>query len=147
MRKFVVVALTLAGACAAQETPAGWRVMKDRPNRCQMAVPHDWTSDNLVPSFATSPDGKTTAVVHSQQPGRAYQEVVESAKKLYQGVKVVEETSSHTWFTYKPMNGRPGEGLYIATSGGTVCTATVDYGDPSTASFARKIAATVAPVK
>jgi hypothetical protein len=101
----------------------------------------------LVIGFSSSPDNKKSVAVHSQTPDRQYKEVASMAKSLYKDVKVVEESASRTLFTYAHTNAEPGEGLHIATATSPVCTATVDCDDPAFAAEARKIAATVGPVK
>jgi hypothetical protein len=148
MKRIAPLLVCLAATAAAADVPSGWKVVKDKANRCEMAVPQDWTSDPLVASFVTSPDKKTSAVVHGLDPKRGdYKTTVDLAKQMYKLTKVVEDSASRTMFTYAQQNGKPGEGLWIATSGPQVCTATVDYADTSFAADARKIGASVGPAK
>src|ERR1035441_7128735 len=58
-------AMLVAGAASAQVVPAGWQVVKDLKNLCQIAVPADWTPDKLVKSFVTAADKKANAVIHA----------------------------------------------------------------------------------
>ena len=101
-------ALLAAGAASAQTVPAGWQVVKDNKNLCQIAVPADWTPDKLVKSFATSPDKKANAVIHALAPNANYAQSMATAKQMMIPIKVFEDTPLRTWFAIARGNGKPG---------------------------------------
>jgi hypothetical protein len=85
MFAFLFVLLTLRAA--AQDVPAGWKVVKDRKQTCQMAVPSDWTGSAIMPSNLTSPDKKANVVFGGKPASAAYADIVKMAKSMFKPVK------------------------------------------------------------
>jgi cytoskeletal protein RodZ len=132
-------AMLAAGAASAQTVPAGWQVVKDNKNLCQLAVPADWTPDKLAKSFVTAADKKANAVIHALAPNANYAQSMATAKQLMIPVKMFEDTAQRTWFSVARGNGKPGSSWYVATGGSQICTAQIDFDDPAFEATAKKI--------
>jgi hypothetical protein len=141
-------ATMLAAVAASEQTvPAGWQVVKDNKNLCQIAVPADWTPDKLVKSFVSSPDKKASAVIHPLAPNANYAQSMATAKQLMIPIKMFEDTPLRTWFAIARANGKPGTSWYVATGGSQICTAQIDFDDPAFEATAKKIGDSVGKAK
>jgi hypothetical protein len=140
-------AMLAAGAASAQVVPAGWQVVKDLKNLCQIAVPADWTPDKLVKSFVTAADKKANAVIHALPPNANYAQSMATAKQMMIPTKVYEDTPLRTWFAIARGNGKPGTSWYVATGGPQICTAQIDFDDPAFEATAKKIGDTIGKAK
>jgi hypothetical protein len=137
--RFSLAAAAITLACSAADIPSGWKTIKDRKQVCQVAVPNDWTTDKILTSMATAPDKKANVIVHGLPPSANYAETVATAKKMFQPLKVFDETGSRTWFSSARRNGKPGSSWYVATGGSQVCNAQVDFDDASMEATARRL--------
>lgn len=143
----MLVAITTLSA-AAQSVPAGWKIVKDRKQHCQIAVPADWTTDKILTSQATAPDKSASALVHGIPPGAAtYADTVKAAKGLYKPIKTFEESGSRTWYSTAPDPGQTGTSWYVATGGAQVCDAQILFKTPASEATAKQIVMSLTPVK
>lgn len=139
--------LAVAGCSAlalAADVPSGWKLIKDKKQVCQAAVPADWTTDKILTSMATSPDKKSSVVVHGLRAGASYSDTVTMAKQMFKPVKVFEDSASRTFYSSE-RKGKPGSSYYVAIGGAQVCNAQIDFeGSDDTA---KKIANSLSAAK
>src|ERR1700691_3492589 len=57
---------------SAQVVPAGWQIVKDSKNACQVAVPADWSLYGESHSAAVFRDTSTALPVVTSQPGQTF---------------------------------------------------------------------------
>jgi hypothetical protein len=121
------------GAClaltAAAQNPAGWQVLKDRKQMCQIAVPPDWTADKIMPSNVTSPDKKANVIFGSKPASVDYATIVKMAKDMFKPSKTIEDTANRTWFVASPDRGKAGPKWYVALPTSPVCEAQITFED------------------
>src|SRR5581483_3187597 len=122
-------ALVVAGFCIhAQDVPSGWKVLKDKKGTCQMAVPADWTTSSLIPSSATSPDSKSSAVVHGADPSTSFAEAKATVKTMMKPTKILEDSDKRLWYVYEGTGSGAGvTNWYAAVPGKPVCTMQVNF--------------------
>ena len=147
-RFLFTAALLSAIACWSQNVPSGWKVIKDKQGACQLAVPPDWTTDKLLPSFAKSPDGKANAVAHGVRSGQSFAQATAMAKQVMKPSKMIEDSGKRLWYAYEGnSSANGGTNWYIAVPGTPVCTAQVSFKDPSLEDTAKKVALSLSPAK
>jgi hypothetical protein len=77
-----ILVLLLFFRASSQTIPAGWKVVKESKDTCQIAVPPDWVllEDR---SGAAVFQGSTTAIaVVTSQPGQIFKPLPESLQKV-----------------------------------------------------------------
>jgi len=130
----------IALSVLAQETPAGWKVVKDRKQTCQMSVPPDWTANAIMPSNLTAPDKKANVTFGSKPASMSYADLVKAAKGMFKPVKMIEETASRTWYVAESARGKSGTTWYIAVATSPVCEAQIAFEDAAFEATAKQIA-------
>src|SRR5690242_1140323 len=80
MREHIVFTLFLLSAWtgAAQNVPAGWKIVKDAKGSCQVAVPPDWTLYGDGTGAAVFHDATTGIAVVTSQAGQKFKPFTES---------------------------------------------------------------------
>jgi hypothetical protein len=144
----LIAALVLLFAIhAPAQTPAGWQVMKDRKQICQIALPADWTADKTMVSNVTAPDKKANVIFSSKPASASYADIVKMAEDMFKPVKTFEETAGRTWFASTPDRGRKGTAWYVAMSSSPVCEAQIVFEDLSFEASANQMVNSLKPVK
>ena len=146
MKKIGIALLLSIATAAMATTPAGWKVVTDRRQTCQYAVPADWSQDRLVSSSSVSPDKKSKVVIHGTQESLA-----DTKKDLQQTItpeKTIEDSGKRFWFTFKSVTGAEGTNWYVGVpvSGGT-CAAQISFKDAGAESTMKQIVETVGAAK
>jgi hypothetical protein len=141
--------LLLAGFCLhAQDVPSGWKVVKDKKGTCQMAVPADWVTDKLLVSNATSPDNKSSAVVHGASPDQSFAEATDMVKQVIKPAKILEDSGKRLRYVYEGNGSAAGAtNWYAAVPGKPVCTMQVTFRAPVLEETAKKIIMSEGPAK
>jgi hypothetical protein len=84
MREYIVPTLVLLflPSLSAQVVPAGWQIVKDSKNACQITVPADWSpyGDNI--GAAVFQNVSTAIATVTSQPGQAFTPLSESLQKV-----------------------------------------------------------------
>jgi hypothetical protein len=148
MRTFVIAVLAVSGLALAATVPSGWKVVADRKKVCQYAVPADWTQDKLLTSVATSPDKKSSVVIHSND--QPFDQVKSMIKSMLPPVKMIEDSSTRYWYAYKQDTSADliGTHWYVAVPGnGLVCAAQVSFDGPEAEKVAKQIVESIGPMK
>lgn len=145
-----VFSLLFAGAALlSAQTPAGWKMVKDKSGACQMAVPPDWEVNKTLPSMATAPD-KSDAMVISQT-GRTLKPISAVGQQAIGAEKMIENTAQRTFWAGKPvsLSGLPAVVGYHVTVPGKdgTCGAQITIPKGGSEELVKKIAATLAPAK
>lgn len=141
---FAAAAVWMLPVCA-QSAPSGWQVIKDTKQTCQIAVPGDWTTDKIMHSMASSPDKKSTAVIHGVRPGQSLAQVTSTAKQMMKPIQTFDDSSKRVWYSYES-RGRQATHWYVAVPGnGNVCNADISFEDASFESTAKKIVESIGP--
>jgi hypothetical protein len=127
--KPIAAIIVLFAVHTSAQAPAGWQVMKDRKQQCQIAVPPDWTADKIMTTHLTAPDKKANLIFSSKPASATYADIVKMAKEMFKPVKTFEETASRTWFVSTPGRGKMGTTWYVAMSSSPVCEAQIEFED------------------
>ena len=94
MLKPLAVLLLLGSFAAAEDAPAGWKIVKDRKQLCQTAVPADWTADpGPLAVGVHSPDKKGSVIVHGLPASAQWSTTIQTAKQMMKPEKVVATPS------------------------------------------------------
>jgi len=145
MKILIAILPLVAFTAAAQD--AGWQVLKDRRQLCQISVPPGWTADRIMAGNVTSPDKKSNVIFGGKPASVDYATIVKSAKDMFKPVKTIEETAARTWFVEAQPAGKPGTTWYLALSSSPVCEAQIRFADASFESSAKQMANSLKPVK
>jgi hypothetical protein len=137
--KIVVGLIVMLAFHATGQTPAGWQVMKDRKQLCQISTPAGWTADKIMPGSITAGDKKASAIFGSKPADATYAEIVKMAKDMFKPTKIFEETGTRTWFASAPETGKKGMNWYVAMSTNPVCEAQIQFSDPAFETSAKQI--------
>lgn len=100
MKLFVSVFVMTACSAVAQ-TPAGWQVMKEKKQLCQISVPAGWTADKIMPGSLTSPDKLASITLGAKPDGVGFADTSKMAKDMFKPVKTFEDTANKTFFVEK----------------------------------------------
>jgi hypothetical protein len=145
--KVIAALFALCAVQAYAQTPAGWQVVKDRKQLCQVAVPPGWTADKIMPGNLTAPDKKANVIVGGKPAGVTYADIVKMAKEMFKPVKMFEETASRTWFASTPDRGKKGTSWYVAMNTAPVCEAQIEFQDPAFEGDAKQMIASLKSAK
>ena len=107
--RFVFVTVVVSGLLSAQGTPAGWKVIKDLEEACQVAVPAAW-DNRMVQNIATEPGNKLSAVVSYSESDK-YAPLSPAELTVLGTVKVVENSAKRYFIQskeFKDIQGGPG---------------------------------------
>ena len=130
---------------AQAQTPAGWQLMKDKKQLCQMAVPPGWTADKIMPSMVAAPDKKASLVFSNKPDGVSYADLAKMAKDMFTPATTIEDSTKRTYFTSAPKNGK--SSIYILLNSTPKCEAQVEFRDPAFEATAKQMLETLKPVK
>jgi hypothetical protein len=129
MKTLAALVVLAAFSASAQDVPAGFKLVKDRKQACQMVVPSDWTGSAIMPSNLTSPDKKASVVFGSKPPSQAYADLVKMAKSMFKPVTMIEENDKRTWYVSETARGKSGTSWYVALNTSPLCEAQVEFQD------------------
>jgi hypothetical protein len=144
--KLIAAAIALFAFHAAAQNPAGWQVVKDRSQHCQIAVPPGWIADKVMPSNLTASDKKAKVVFRTKFAGATYTDIVKLAKQMYKPVKTYEETAGRTWFASAPAPGKTGS-WYVVLNSSPLCEAQIEFVESSFEATAKQMVNSLKPVK
>jgi uncharacterized protein YbdZ (MbtH family) len=151
MREYVVSVLIIFSLpLAAQTVPAGWQIVKDSRNLCQIAVPAGWSAYGDTHSAAVLHDPSTALAVVTSQPGQAFAPLTQqlqvvltigkdalfenSAKRIFYQDKTSWHANDPKWFDFS-VPGKDG-----------TCSGHLTFLPGISDETARKIALSLGPV-
>lgn len=85
----LITASIAAALACAQSTPAGWKVVNDLEDACQITVPDNWNTS--LPAMASAPGNSLAAVILFNETEK-YTPLDDAALKALDTVKVVENS-------------------------------------------------------
>ncbi len=129
---------------ASAQSPAGWQVMKDKKQLCQISVPQAWTADKIMPGSLTAGDKKASLIFGSKPTGITYVDIVKMAKDMFKPVKMFEEGANRTWFASAP---KKGSSWYAVINTSPVCEVQIDFQDPGFEATAKQVVNSLKVVK
>lgn len=152
MREYIVptLVLLLLPPVSAQVVPAGWQIVKDSKNACQIAVPPDWSPYGDNTGAAIFHDVSTAIAVVTSQPGQVFKALPESLQKSF-GIhkeKMFENSAKRTFYQDKTSGNSEDPNAYtvsVPSKAGT-CSGRVTFLPSVPADVARKIALSLSPV-
>lgn len=123
--------------------PAGWKVIRDKTNACQISVPSTWTALS-TPGLVNSPVSTTTMLIAGHRPYRPFDE--DTLKMLNIG-KLYENSAARLFYVTKP-NEQGHITYHIEAPGsGNACIAEMTLTARYSEDEAKKIAMTVTAAK
>jgi hypothetical protein len=140
----LTAATLLLALCVAGQSPAGWQVMKDKKQLCQISVPAGWTADKIMPSSLTAGDKKASVIFSNKPADVTYADIVKMAKDMFKPVKTFEEGPNRTWFSSA---AKKGSSWYAVINTKPVCEVQVDFQDPGFEASAKQIVGSLKVVK
>jgi hypothetical protein len=129
--KLIPIMIVTFALTAAAQTPAGWEVLKDKKQLCQIAVPSGFTADRIMPSSLTSADKKTNIIFSNKPASASYGDIAKMAKDMFKPTKTFEETATRTWFVSTPNRGSKGTTWYAVIASSPVCEVQIVFEDPA----------------
>jgi hypothetical protein len=153
MREYIVsvsaLVLFLAPCVKAQTVPAGWQIVRDSKEVCQMAVPADWTPYGDTHGVAVLHDVSTAIAVVTAQPEQDFKPLPEAVQKVM-GIpkaKMFENTAKRVFYQDRTAQGKEDSNAYsIAVPGRTgTCSGHLKFLPDITEEIARKIALSLGP--
>jgi hypothetical protein len=148
MKTLVSIAL-LALPIFADSIPAGWIVIKEKTNTCQVAVPADFKADQYMSSLAKGPgDAMEVQIFSSTTPVKPLGETVAKAMGID---KFFDNTVQRVFYAEKSTTGKDGKKLTgyksrVPRTGGS-CWTNIVLTPAGSEDLMKKIAATVGPSK
>lgn len=137
-------ALCLAFATTA--SAAGSQRILSHAGTCEMTVPAGWTTDKLLKSLATSPDGTMSALISTAHGSTALSEVKPIMTASFPPTQTFEDSAQRLWFAYKGDGGERKVGWYVGVPGKAgVCGAQIAFNTAAQAAIAKQIALSVKP--
>jgi hypothetical protein len=151
MREYIVPALVLlfAPPVSAQAVPAGWLIVKDSKNACQMAVPPDWSLYEETAGVAIFHDVSTAIAVVTSQPEQAFKPLPEAVQKVM-GIpkeKMFENTAKRIFYQDKTSRKAEDPNAYSVSVPGAAgtCSSHLTFLPTVSEEVARKIALSLGP--
>jgi hypothetical protein len=144
--KLVAANIMLLVVNGAAQTPAGWQVMKDKKQLCQIAVPAGWTADRIMVSSLTAPDNKASLIFSNKPASSTYADIVKMAKDMFKPIKTFEDGPARTWFQSAP-EAKKGTTWYAAISSAPVCEVQIQFQNPAFEASAKQIVNSLKAVK
>lgn len=149
--RFLFLTIAVAGLLSAQATPAGWKVIKDLEDACQVAVPEAW-DNRMIQNIATEPGNKLSAIVSYSESDK-YAPLAPAALTALDTVKVVENSAKRYFIQSKEFkNIRGGSGTTrmwrsgVPAKSGT-CRLDVTLAQGADEAVAEKVIQTLAPIR
>jgi hypothetical protein len=128
----------------AQTVPAGWNVLKDPKDLCQITVPPDWTALTESKGAAVFRDTTTAIAVVTSQPGQGFKPLPASLLKVLDIRKesIFENTAKRVFYQEKISKNADYPNAYSASVPGKsgTCSCHVTFLPSVSAEVARKIA-------
>jgi len=151
MRECIISTLVLLflPAAFAQNTPAGWKLVRDAKNACQIAVPAEWSPLSENGGAAVLHDPDTALAVVTTQPGQEFKPLTPSMTKILdiRKDKLFENTAKRIFYEDKSSTRAEDPSAYSASVPGNngVCSCRVVFLPSVGAETARKIALSLGP--
>ena len=152
MSKPVVFTLVflLAPTAWTQTAPAGWKVVKDAKNACQISVPPEWAPWSDTSGAAVFHDTTTALAVVTTQPGQNFQPLTPAMQRL-SGIakdKLFENTVKRVFYQDRISTRADEPNAYSASVPGTggTCSCRVVFLPAISAETVKKIVLSLAPV-
>jgi hypothetical protein len=101
---WTLMSLAAAAPLVAQ-TPAGWKVIKDKTGACQVSIPPDWKANPQLPSLAQAPDNSDVSII--VQEGRALKPMTAIVQKAVGVDKMIENSDRRVFYSTAPTKGNP----------------------------------------
>src|SRR4051812_440020 len=141
------VSILWCSSIAFADVPQGWKVVKERSGKCEMAVPSKWKQQVISGrkvGAAASPDKSIDAVVNLMKgtDWAAFKPVLYATYKRERDRPKIEDSPNRLWF-FASTNAPPGKSSWYVAVPGTAgtCTAQIHFkpGDVAGEETARKI--------
>jgi hypothetical protein len=152
MREYIVPTLILLflPSVSAQVVPAGWQIVKDTKNACQIAVPPDWSLYGDNTGAAIFHEVSTAIAVVTSQPGQVFKPLPESLQKVLdiRKEKMFENTAKRLFYQDKTSGNREDPNAYSVSVPGKdgTCSGRVTFLPSISGDVVRKIALSLGPV-
>jgi hypothetical protein len=145
--KFLGLLIIFAAALGAQ-VPTGWKVLHDKTNACQVAVPADWNVPAQSGWMAMAPKDQGDVQLVSQ-PGRTVKPMNEMAQKALMIDKMIDNTPARVFFASQPTKSAQPLTPYTAhvPGNGGICAAMIAVRPGIAEDMVKKIVATLGPAK
>jgi hypothetical protein len=136
--------LTISAATAFSQVPSGWKVLHDKTNACQIAVPGDWTVSAQTSWIANAPADQGSVQLVAQ-PGKTVKPMNEAAQKALMVAKMIQNTPQVVLYASQPTKSeRPITPYHAIVQGkGGTCGALIDVRAGVTEDLVKKITATL----
>jgi len=153
---FITAILAVSSALAGSPflnatTPAGWKVLGDKTQNCQISVPSDWVVSSFSPSAAESPDNKSGVRMAVTNLGHTLREFKANAEQVQAPIKIFEDSKRRLWFSYKELGAPEGDRTTYYFVGipvhGNVCAAQVSFENRRLEPVAKQVAESLAAAK
>jgi hypothetical protein len=95
-----LVLLAFASVSVAQ-IPGSWKVIHDKSNACQLAVPADWSANSPLPGSAQAPGNQGDLQV-SSSPGKAFKPFNDMTQKALMVGKMLENSEKLVFYSSAP---------------------------------------------
>ena len=152
MREYTLptLILFLLPPLSAQVVPAGWQIVKDAKNVCQLAVPADWTPYGENKGAAILHETSTAIAVVTSQPGQSFSPMPENLLRVLdiRPEKMFENTAKRIFYQEKTSQAQGDANAYsfsVPAKGGT-CSGHLTFLPSVTEDVARKIVLSLGPV-
>ena len=151
MRETILAGLFLFLSCltSAQTVPAGWKVIKDAKDACQIAAPPDWSPFAEGAGAVVYQDSTTAIAVVTSQPGQAFKQLTEAQLKSLDVPrdKVFENSSKRLFFQDRISagSGDPNAFSVMVPGKNGTCSAHIVFVPSVDQETARKIVLSLAP--
>jgi hypothetical protein len=152
MREYIVASLILLflPSVSAQVVPAGWQIVKDSKNACQIAVPPDWSPYGENTGAATFHDSTTAIAVVTSQPAQDFSPLTASLQRVLDigKEKMFENTAKRIFYQDKTSRNPEETNAYSFSVPGKTgtCSGHLTFLPSVTEDVARKIALSLGPV-
>jgi len=153
MREYIVASLILlfVPSVSAQAVPAGWQIIADSKNTCQIAVPPDWSPYNEGSGAAVLHDSTTAIAVVTSQPRQAFSPLTASLEKVLDigTEQMFENTARRIFYQEKISRNREDPNAYSFSVPGKTgtCSGHLTFLPSVPEDVARKIALSLGPAE
>jgi hypothetical protein len=139
--------MLLVAVSSAQTVPAGWKVIKDKKQLCQIAVPSDWIQDKIMTSMVNAPDNKANIVMSPKPADATFKDISDMAKSMFKPAKSFDSSANRIWFEEAATPGHKGSAWYAVINTSPVCEVQVEFQNPAFEADAKKIVESLSKVK
>jgi hypothetical protein len=135
----------------AQVVPAGWQIVKDSKNACQIAVPADWSPYGENIGAAVFQEVSTAIATVTSQPGQKFAPLTDSMQRLLEIPKdqMFENTAKLTFYREKISKNKEDANAYSFSAPGKagMCSGHLTALPGISEDVARKIAFSLGPAQ